>query len=298
MGGAVGSVGVLEGVGDRVHQGGSAFGEVGVERWVHAAEERGGNGGAAELAILDIVDPGGHPAAADEGFVRFGLVLGGALHRGVVEPDVGEVKAGEDAIGGGLPSDAELDRLVAEGFFAIGGPGAFGDEFLNAEAFTATPDASGGIEGQFFFGGFGVAAFLWLKGGDDHACVAFDLHFLELPDESFALAVAGFVFEEKHMILGGEDACTAIMIGVFFPAIDRQDRHSGGFRVGRKKGADVHYGAERDVPQIGRCAVITHDTIRQHGEWVRVIAEEHARSLQANAAAAVRMIHEDEFATI
>ena len=54
----------------------TAFLEIGVERGVHAAEQGRGHGGAAELAILDGIDPGGHPAAADEGLVRLGLIAG------------------------------------------------------------------------------------------------------------------------------------------------------------------------------------------------------------------------------
>jgi hypothetical protein len=239
----------------------------------------------------------GHPAAADEGFVRFGLVLGGTLHRGVVQPDVGDVKAGEDAVGRGFPGDAEQHGLASEGFFPFRRPGAFGDEFLDAEAFASAPDAGGGIEGQLFLG-------LWrrrlasVRGGDDHAFVVFDLHFLELPDQPFALTVAGLVFEQEDVVLGGGDAGATVVVRVLLLAIDRQHRHGGSLRVRREESADMQHGAERDVPQVRRCAVITHDAVGQHGEGMRVVAEKHARSLHADAATAVRMIHEDEFATV
>ena len=106
--------------------------------------------------------------------------------------------------------------------------------------------------------------------------MVFDLHFLEFPDESYALAVAGFVFEQEDVILGGEDASAAVVVGVRFFAIDGQDWHSGGLGVGREESVDVHHGAERDVAQIGGCAMIADDAIRQHGEGMRVVAEEHA----------------------
>jgi hypothetical protein len=104
------------------------------------------------------------------------------LHGGVVQPDVGDVEAGEDAVWRRFPSDAEQDGLVAEGFFAIGGPCAFSDEFVDAEAFTTAPDARGGIEGHFLFRGLGIAALLRFAGGDDEACFVLEVHFFELPD--------------------------------------------------------------------------------------------------------------------
>ena len=79
--------------------------------------------------------------------------------------------------------------------------------------------------------------------------MTFDVHFLELPGQALALAVAGFVFEQEDVVLGGEDARTAVVVGVLRFAIHRQDRHDRGLRVRREKGADVKHGAERDVAQ-------------------------------------------------
>ena len=90
--------GVLQGILGSIDLCLYAFSEVVVERRIHAAEKRRGYGGAAELAILDGIDPGRHPAAADEGFVRLGLKLGGVLNGGVVQPDVRDVEARESAI--------------------------------------------------------------------------------------------------------------------------------------------------------------------------------------------------------
>jgi hypothetical protein len=45
--------------------------------------------------------------------------------------------------------------------------------------------------------------------------VIFDLHFLELPDQTLALAVAGLVFEEQDVVLGGRNADPAIVVRVF-----------------------------------------------------------------------------------
>ena len=47
------------------------------------------DGGGAKLAILDRIDPTGHPARSNEGMlVRLGLVAGGALHGDVVQPNI------------------------------------------------------------------------------------------------------------------------------------------------------------------------------------------------------------------
>ena len=98
-----------------------------------------------------------------------------------------------------------MNLLVAKRFFTISRPCAFGDKFLDTETFATTPDAGSGIEGQCFFSGLGIAALLWFTGGNDHALAAFDDYFFEFPDESLALAVTGFVFKQKNVVLGGED---------------------------------------------------------------------------------------------
>src|SRR6185295_14592051 len=99
-----------------VHRHLAAFLEISVERGVHAAEQGRGHGGAAELAVLDGIDPGWHPTAADKGLVRFGLVVRGTLHRGIVQPNVRDVKASEDAIWCRLPGYAEQYGLPVERF--------------------------------------------------------------------------------------------------------------------------------------------------------------------------------------
>ena len=111
---AVSAVRVLQGVLDRIHHGGNALLEIGVEGIVHAAEEGGGNGCGAKFTILHRIDPTGHPAAADECLVGLGLVVGGPLHGKVVEPDVGDVKARKDTIRCRPPGNAEKDCLVIE----------------------------------------------------------------------------------------------------------------------------------------------------------------------------------------
>ena len=91
---------------DCIHQGGDILFEIGIEGLVHAAEQGSGHLRAAELAIFDGIHPGGHPAAADKCLVRFGLIAGGTLPRGIVQPDVRDMEAGEDTIWRGLPGDA------------------------------------------------------------------------------------------------------------------------------------------------------------------------------------------------
>ena len=86
--GAIGAMSVLQLRRGPAHLSLAAFLEIGVEREGHAAEQGGCHLCVAELAILDSIDPRRHPAAADEGLVRLGLGVGGALHRGIVQPDV------------------------------------------------------------------------------------------------------------------------------------------------------------------------------------------------------------------
>jgi hypothetical protein len=157
--------------------------------------------------------------------------------------------------------------------------------------------SGGGIECHFFFGSLVVSALLRFAGGEDQTFFDSDVHFLELPNEPFAQAMAGFVFEQKDVVLGGRDSFATVAGGFVF-VVDRQHRHGGGLWIRRKKGAEVQHRAERDVPQIRRCAVITHDGIRQQSERIRGIPEVGAFSRNAHTAAAVGMIHEDEFATV
>ena len=99
------------------------------------------------------------------------------------------------------------------------------------------------------------------------------------------------------MVLGWEDSC-ATVAGVFLFVVHRQHRHSRNLRVRREKGPDVQHGAERNVPQIRRCAVITDNAVGEHGEGMRRVSEILARTLHADAATAIGMIHEHQFAPI
>jgi hypothetical protein len=78
----------------------------------------------------------------------------------------------------------------------------------------------------------------------------------------------------------------------------RQHRHGRGLGVRWQESADVHHSAERDVSQIRRRAVITHNSIGQQGEGLRIVSVELARSFDTYAATAVCMVHEDQFAPI
>ena len=112
VGGAVGAVCVLEVTFHRVHVGVGSLLKIGVERFLHAAEQSGGDGGGAKLAILDHIDPTGHPARSNEGLVRLGLVAGGALHGDVVQPNIRDEEAGEYVARGGFPRDAKQNGLI------------------------------------------------------------------------------------------------------------------------------------------------------------------------------------------
>jgi hypothetical protein len=173
---------------------------------------------------------------------------------------------------------------------------ALGDQVLDAEAFATAPDAGGGIEGQRFVARLLVGSLLGFATGEDRSFVVFDLQFLELPDEAFAQAVAGLVFEQQNVVFSGRGAKVSSFR--LLPIVDGQGRHGGGLRVWRQKRADMQHGAQWNVPQIGRCAVITHDGIRQQRERMRRGEAEDARGCHAKAAAAIRMIHKDEFAAV
>ena len=86
-----GAVCVLEITFHRVHLGVGSLLKIGVERFIHAAEQSGRDGGGSKLAILDCIDPTGHPARSNEGLVCLGLVAGGALHGDVVQPNIRDV---------------------------------------------------------------------------------------------------------------------------------------------------------------------------------------------------------------
>ena len=55
--GAVGAMCMLEVTFHCVHLGVGSLLKIGVERFIHAAEQSGGDGGGAKLAILDRIDP-------------------------------------------------------------------------------------------------------------------------------------------------------------------------------------------------------------------------------------------------
>jgi hypothetical protein len=141
-------------------------------------------------------------------------------------------------------------------------------------------------------------------------CLCLALEFATGEDRSFAFlissslsfqtspraAVAGLVFEQQDVVFSGRGAKVSSFR--LLPIVDRQDRHGGGLRVWRQKRADMQHGAQWNVPQVRRCAVITHDGIRQQRERMRSGEAEDAQGRHANAATSIRMIHKDEFAAV
>lgn len=215
MRGAVVAASVLQGVFDPVHVGGDILLEIGVERFVHAAEQGRRHGGAAKYDVLDGIDPGGHPSAADEGLVRFGLAAGRALHRCVVQPNVRDVEAGEHTARCGLPGDPEQVSLDIEKFLSAGRPDALLDHVFDSEALAAAPDADGSVEGQRLLADLALSALLRFATGNDHPLVVLEVQFFQLPDFAFAKAVARFVFEKKNVVLSGRDSFAAIAMRLF-----------------------------------------------------------------------------------
>ena len=130
------------------------------------------------------------------------------------------MKPEEDAVRAGLPGEPEQDGLAAERFFADSGPAALGAQFGEGQALASAPDAGGVIEGDLLFGGHGFAALLGSEGGDGHARIFLQIYFLEFPSLSGAQAVAGFVFEQQHVILGREDADATIVVRVAVFIVD------------------------------------------------------------------------------
>ena len=265
----------------RIHRCSDTLLEIGVEGGVHAAEQGRGHRGAAELAILDGIDPRGHPAAADEGLVRRGLILSGTLHRSLIQPDVRDVEPNEHAARRGMPGESEQDGLAFERFLPAGRPDAIGDQVCEPEAFATAPDSCGGIEGHRLFAPLVVSAFLWFEAGNDRALGFLEVQFLQFPDFALTQAEAGFVLEEEDVVLGGPFRISFL-----------ENRDGGGRGVRREKGPDIQDRAERDIPEIRRRAMITNHAVRKHGEGVRGISKELARGLHTEAAAAVRMVHE------
>ena len=264
-----------------------SFLEIGVEGWVHTTEQGRGHGRAAELAILDGIHPGGHPADPDQLLMNLGLIVGGSLHRSLIQPDIRNVEAIPDVARSGLPGEPELDGLATEGFLPAGGPDTLGDQVFEPKAFAASPNAGGCIEGHRLFAGLAVSAFLRFEAGDDHPLVFLEVHLLQLPDFALTQAVAGLVLEQDSVVLGGlRGACV------------RDDRHGGGLRVRREKGPNIHDGAKRDVPKIRRCAAIADYAVGEHGEGMRFVSEVLPVIRHTEAAAAVRMVHKHEFATV
>lgn len=216
---------MLQRVFGRGHQGPGPCLEISIERFVHAAEQSRRHLRATELAILDGIDPGVHPPAPDEGLVRFVLVVGGALHCSVVQPDVRDLEPGEHTARRRLLGDPEQDGLAIERLLFTGGQCALGDQVSDPEEFAAAPDAGGGVEGHCFLARLAISAFPRFAAGDDHPLVVPDIHLLQLPDLSFAKAVAGLIFETQGVVLGGEDASATIVVRVFRLVVHRQNRH-------------------------------------------------------------------------
>ena len=99
------------------------------------------------------------------------------------------------------------------------------------------------------------------------------------------------------MIFGRVNASAAVA-RVLLAAIDGQHRYGRGLGVGWKISADVQNRAKRDVSQIRRGAVKTHDAIRQHGERVWGISKISPLSLNSNTATAIGMVHEHQLTPV
>ena len=137
-----------------------------------------------------------------------------------------------------------------------------------------------------------------LERGDDGCGRLLEVEAFEFPGQAHALAVAGLVLKQQDMVLRREDADAAVVVGIPVFAVDWQDGHGRELGVRRQVGRDVHDGAERDIAQVGRRAVIADHAVGQHRERVRVVTTEDANAEDTEAAAAVDVIDEHEFAPV
>ena len=84
--------------------------------------------------------------------------------------------------------------MSAEILLAAGWPRFFGDQVRDANAFATAPNAGGGVEGQLFVLEFTFAVGLRCPARRDLPGLVLEFHFFQLPDQSLAQTVAGFVF--------------------------------------------------------------------------------------------------------
>ena len=57
-------------------------------------------------------------------------------------------------------------------------------------------------------------------------------------------------------------------------------------------------GSQRNIPQIRRRIVVADYAIRKQSEWMGVVSVKFARSFDSEAATAVGVVYEDEFAAV
>ena len=186
---------------------------------------------------------------------------------------------------------------VIEQLFTFGRPRGFRGEFINAQAFTAAPDAGGVINGQLFFGGFRHGGLARSSGcsHDDPRLFQFDL--FESPYQSLALTVAWFVLQERHMVLCGGNPFAPVPRR-FVALIHGKHGYGRCGGIGWQVGESVHHGFQRDVSQICGRAVVANHAIGKQSERMRGIAKIGALALNADAAAAVGVIDEDNLASV
>ena len=94
---------------------------------------------------------------------------------------------------------------------------------------------------------------------------------------------------------GGADAGVAEFLQAI---VDRQDGHGGNLRIRREKGMGIHDRAQWNVSKIGGGVMIANHAVGQHRKRGWASETEPAVPLDPNAAAAVGVIHESQFALV
>ena len=99
------------------------------------------------------------------------------------------------------------------------------------------------------------------------------------------------------MVLGrcGADAGVAEFLQAI---VDRQDGHGGNLWIRREIGLHVHDCAQWNVSKIGGGVMIANHAVGQHRKRGWASETEPAVPLDPNAAAAVGVIHESQFALV
>ncbi len=128
------------------------------------------------------------------------LAVRSNLHRGFVEPQVGDVKLLVKIAR--MPGKTELNGKAFEALLAAFRPGSCRDQIVEAQQLAAAPNAGGAVDRQLVFAAQPVAAFLSVQAGDQLAFLAMDLDLGQFPGFAFPQAKAWTILQQYRMVFG------------------------------------------------------------------------------------------------